>query len=405
MFVTLLHPLGIRGIAGYTHHLADALEPHVDRCTFVTSDRFRPPDPSSRYEMVPLFHLWKIGAMDNHVPTLTERALRPLKRVSHFFKFESSYRRTASWMRSEKPDILHIQEILFWWEARHILRMLGERTRLVVTCHNVENLGARSGDEGGDTSRFHHWMSEVYDAASAVIVHGNANVHALDAVYPGIRPKVRVIHHGCEPPPRGSDESRAAGRRRWGVGDDEVLAVSFGEVKPYKGLETLLDAVPVISESSPRIRVVIAGLPTDPDYGASLEDRRAMLRCGSERVSLDFRYLPPNEMEELFRAADMCVLPHKMVYQSGVLCQAFTWGLPVIASDAGALGETVRTTGSGVVVPRSDPIRLARAILELAEDDNMRSRFSAAAVHAAAGPLSWDEAGRMTADVYRKIFQ
>ena len=130
-----------------------------------------------------------------------------------------------------------------------------------------------------------------------------------------------------------------------------------------------------------------------------------MLRCGSERVSLDFRYLPPNEMEELFRAADMCVLPHKMVYQSGVLCQAFTWGLPVIASDAGALGETVRTTGSGVVVPRSDPIRLARAILELAEDDNMRSRFSAAAVHAAAGPLSWDEAGRMTADVYRKIFQ
>ncbi|MBN1827501.1 MAG: glycosyltransferase family 4 protein [Candidatus Eisenbacteria bacterium] len=403
MHVALLHPLGMRGIGRYTHNLANAVAPRVDRCSLLTSSRFELRDLPRAYRWEPLFHLWDVGARDNRSLTPGERLLRPAERITRFLRYDRSYRRATAWVRRERPSVIHTQEILFWWEARHLLRMGTDGTRLVITCHNVEDLGSRAGEEGGDSSWMRRSMDRLYTRAAAVIVHGAANREDFIRLYPEAAEKVWVVPHGCEPPPDPNPEARARGRRRWGVGDDEILAVNFGEVKPYKGLETLIDAAGLLAAGNAPVRIVVAGLPIDPAYGAALEARRAALDAGAGRLTLDFRYIPGDEASDLLRAADLCVLTHRRAYQSGVLALAFTHGLPAVVSDAGALGETVRETGAGVAVPAGDTASFAREILRLASDGSERKRMAAAATRAASGPLSWEESGRRTMEVYKKI--
>ena len=169
MHVALLHPLGMRGIGRYAHNLANAAAPHVERCSLLTSDRFEPRDLPRAYEWEPLFRLWDVGARDNREPTAGEKLLRPAEKAVRFLRYDGSYRRAAHWVRRERPDVVHAQEILFWWEIRHLLRMGSGGTRLVVTCHNVEDLGARAGDAGGDPPRMRRKMAGLYERAAAVI--------------------------------------------------------------------------------------------------------------------------------------------------------------------------------------------------------------------------------------------
>jgi glycosyltransferase involved in cell wall biosynthesis len=182
-----------------------------------------------------------------------------------------------------------------------------------------------------------------------------------------------------------------------------MLVISPGEVKPYKGIEYLIDAVPEVLRRVPEVRFLIAGLPTEHTYGCSLIERAAGLSAGSDRIRFDFRYLSASEMDTLFLAADVCVLPYRRIYQSGVLCQALTYGVPTVVTDVGALGATIRAVEAGIVVPPTSAEELAAGIALLASDDRLRAEYRENALRGAAGPLSWDRAGEQTAALYGKV--
>ncbi len=401
--IAICHALGIRGIARYTHNLANAVSSPENPCSLITSDRFELAEEPRQYRLLPLFRLWEIGSRDNRPSKAWDRLTRPFEKLDHFLRYESSWRRTARWARTNSPAILHVQEILFWWEVRHILRMTGKETRLVVTSHNVEDLGAKADQEGGDGTSMRRAMRKLYDSASAVIVHGLSNRDELAKLYPGVADRVRVIHHGCEPPPENLAGMRAEGRRRLGLDADQVLALSFGEIKPYKGIEDLLEAAPLIEASSSGLKILVAGLPTDPDYARSLTAQRDSLAGRGCRVDLSFQYYPSDEMALLFAAADIVVLPHRRVYQSGVLCQAISSGKALIVTDVGALGETVRNTGCGLVTDARNPGGLAECLSRLADNPGLRSQMGNAGLRAASGELSWESAGKLTTSLYEEV--
>ena len=167
----------------------------------------------------------------------------------------------------------------------------------------------------------------------------------------------------------------------------------FGLLRPYKGIEVLLDAWRDVRGSELWI------------VGRS----RLSLEALTERAPAGVRFVPrfiaDAEIPAFFRRADVVVLPYSRTERfdfSGVLATALAFGKPVVLTDVGGFSE-VAGTGAALLVAPDDPAALGAALVSLIENPGARERLAAAAAAAAAGPYSWDEAGRRTLELYRTL--
>ena len=165
-----------------------------------------------------------------------------------------------------------------------------------------------------------------------------------------------------------------AARRQLGLDPGDEVALFFGYIREYKGLDVLLDAWPAVAKARPGARLVVAGDPVRLDAA-----RRDALLAAATRVGAvhRFGYVPFSEVTGYFAAADVLVLPYRHVSQSGVLFLALAHGLPVVATRVGALPEVLRDGESGLLVPPESPGALAEALVRLFGDADLRRRLAA----------------------------
>jgi glycosyltransferase involved in cell wall biosynthesis len=133
---------------------------------------------------------------------------------------------------------------------------------------------------------------------------------------------------------------RSAARRLLGIGDDEVLLLGFGAIRPYKGFDRLVEAVPRLRAATGlEVRVMVAG----PTYKAV--DNAPLLEAveATEGASLVDVAVPDEYVQVLFRAADVAVLPYRKVLNSGVLMLALTFGCPSVAPRNPVTADTVES--------------------------------------------------------------
>jgi D-inositol-3-phosphate glycosyltransferase len=125
------------------------------------------------------------------------------------------------------------------------------------------------------------------------------------------------------------------------------------------------------------------------------------------RTLLRAEFVPDNDIEIYFKAADVLVLPYTDIYQSGVLFLAHSFGLPVLAADVGSLKDDIVVGKTGFVFRPRDPVDLARAIelyfaSELYADlDGRRPEIKDYTKER----HSWDVVGRMTMSVYAGLLR
>jgi glycosyltransferase involved in cell wall biosynthesis len=118
-------------------------------------------------------------------------------------------------------------------------------------------------------------------------------------------------------------------------------------------------------------------------------------------VRLLNRYIADDEVEALFRAADVTVLPYRSGTQSGVTHVAYALGSPVIATRVGGITETVHDGETGLTCPPEDPDALAATIVRFfAEDLRTRMAEPIAALRAA---HSWDTLAHATLDLIEEL--
>jgi glycosyltransferase involved in cell wall biosynthesis len=80
------------------------------------------------------------------------------------------------------------------------------------------------------------------------------------------------------------------------------------------------------------------------------------------KIILRKEYIPDEETEVFFKAADVLALPYRYIYQSGVLFLGYSFGLPVLAADVGSLRDEIVEGKTGFVFKPEDPVDLERAI-------------------------------------------
>jgi glycosyltransferase involved in cell wall biosynthesis len=164
----------------------------------------------------------------------------------------------------------------------------------------------------------------------------------------------------------------------------------FGLVRPYKGLDVLLDAWPAVDGA----QLWIVGRPRF--------DIAPLRARAPSSVRFVPRFVSDAELAACFRRADLVVLPYRESEQSGVLATALAFGTPIVASDVGGFSE-VAAAGAARVVPPGDAGALRAALADLLEDAAGRERLSIAARALAAGAWSWSAVAERTRMLYRSL--
>jgi glycosyltransferase involved in cell wall biosynthesis len=237
----------------------------------------------------------------------------------------------------------------------------------------------------------------VFGAMDAVVAHSEHGAARLrDEV--GLDPdRVRVIPHGAFDYLTRLPEEKPLPTELEGAEGPVIL--SFGLLRPYKGIENLLEAFARVGESTPEAELWIVGNPR-MDVGPL----RELAERAQGRVRFVTRFVDDAEIPAIFRRADLLVLPYLDAEHSGVLYTGLAFGKPMVLSAVGGFPE-VAETGAARLVPPGDTVALAQAVEQLVADDSARAELAAAATRAAAGPFSWDEAARRTLDLYRELIE
>ena len=244
------------------------------------------------------------------------------------------YWRLMVYAATARPKILHILwNNKFEYLDRTLLMLYYKllRKKLVFTVHNV-NAGQRDGND----SVLNRWTLRIqYQATDHLFVHTSMMKTELIRDFGIPEGRVTVIPFGINNTVPNTALTGEQARRRLGLAGDEKVLLFFGNIAPYKGLEYLVEALAKVAKRSGNYRVIIAGKPKGcDDYWAAIKQQIA--REGiQERIIERIEYVPDAETEVYFKAADILVLPYTHVFQSGVLFLAYSFGLPVIASDVG----------------------------------------------------------------------
>jgi beta-1,4-mannosyltransferase len=174
----------------------------------------------------------------------------------------------------------------------------------------------------------------------------------------------------------------------------EVLAVTgdlllFGLLRPYKGIESLVDAIS--GQHSLRLRIL--GRPEPSSYADSLRQRAASV----EGVQLDFGRVEDAELVEAITAAEIVVLPYQKIYNSGAALMALTLGRPIIVTDSATMRELRDEVGREWVYCLDAPLTaasLTEAVTTL--------RNSVRAGNPAFIGRDWAAIGHAYSEVYRR---
>jgi len=233
------------------------------------------------------------------------------------------------------------------------LNRLRRRTRipLAAVCHNVQP--HESIPLGGIFQR------RLLRAMDTVIVHCRRDQDALAGARPG-QTVIALYHPLYEQFPGPADLDRNDARARLGLADStRRLILFFGLVRPYKGLDVLLEAFRMLSATDPDVSLMVAGeFYEKPERFEPLLGE--LVRSG--RLILRDRFIPNEDVHLHFRAADLVVLPYRHATQSGIIPLAYQFGRGVVSTRVGGLDEMVADGESGYLVSPDDPAALAEAI-------------------------------------------
>jgi glycosyltransferase involved in cell wall biosynthesis len=182
------------------------------------------------------------------------------------------------------------------------------------------------------------------------------------------------VHHVPDVARLNGRADRAAARASLGIAPDNVVVLAYGALEPRKGIAELIAAAasPVCST---RVVVLLAGrqdaFVRDLLTGTDAQQLRAARRL--VEVS---GFLGDQQELDVFSAADIVWVAYRGFYgASGVLIQAGSMRLPVVACEDGLIGWTAQRHGLGELVDPASRESVTGAINRLAGDDSLRRTY------------------------------
>jgi D-inositol-3-phosphate glycosyltransferase len=324
---------------------------------------------------------------------------RKIARVARYYLRLIGYAATA------RPRIFHVLwNNKFEFIDRVLLmayyRLLGRR--IVFTAHNV-NIRKRDNCD----SWFNRLSLRIqYHLADNIFVHTERMKSELLADFGVPDTKISIIPFGINNTAPNTGMTTIDAKRTLGLRSNNKVMLCFGQIAPYKGLEYLVDAFSELAKKDETYRLIIAGKvkPGQTEYWNEIR-RKIAGSVVHNQIIVRIEHIPDEEVELYFKAADVLIVPYIHIFQSGVPFLAYSFGLPVIATDVGSLREDIVEGRTGFVCQPRDSSDLAGTIdryfkSELFRDlENRRLEIKEYANER----YSWNKVAAITTAVYSNL--
>ena len=294
--------------------------------------------------------------------------------------------RLLSLVTAIEANIVHFQwsplpAIDYW-----IIRSLRRRLPIVLTWHD-----SHAGH--GESWLMRQGYASLMHGFDAIIVHTRQAQQRAIAM--GIDPAlIHRIPHGL----LGAFGQITPTMRR--PRRDRLILLQFGKIKPYKGIDLLLEALTMVPRGlRTRLDVRIVGKPYMDVTGM---ERYVHANDLGGCVTFRFEFVTEAEEERLFADADAILLPYREIDASGVMMTAIARGVPVLATDIGGFRELFEGEGGALLVPPGDAKALSNVIADWAIAPGRLDTLAEAMVLRRARIPSWDEIARLHFAVYAK---
>jgi D-inositol-3-phosphate glycosyltransferase len=299
---------------------------------------------------------------------------------------------TAGVLRTEAAhpegwyDLIHSH----YWLSGHVGWLASERWNvpLVHSMHTmarVKNAELAAGDTPEPQTRI-IGEDQVVAVADRLIANTDDEAQQLSDLYGADRSRIDIVHPGVDLAVF-TPQDRAAARRREGWRPDEIVVLFVGRIQPLKAPDIALRAVHELVQRGLNVRMVICGGPS----GTGLEHPESLAELTSElHMESHVQFELPRDragLAELYRAADVTIVPSYSESFGLVAVESQACGTPVVAADVGGLRTAVAS--GGVLVKGHEPIDYANAIEYAVVPERWKALSQAAIAHAQT--FSWSQ--------------
>jgi len=321
----------------------------------------------------------------------------PVRRILKVFELILNILAQAVRFTWAPPHVVHVQYLpllerhvpVELWFLRY-LRFLG--SSLVCTIHDV-----LPHDTGKTLT---HDFRKAYGMMDALICHSEAAKEQLLSLF-SIAPEiVYVIPHGPLFFDHQAPDLRASGNHCQSE-SGECVVLCHGMIRPYKGIEFLIDAWAELQQSGVKAKLVIAGTG-DPVLLNRISHNVRSLGLENS-VQLCFGFAPPEQMISYYRMADIVVYPYKAITTSGALMTGIAQRKAIIATALAPFRELLEHERNALLCEYGDTAGLASALARLILDPMFRERLAKGASTLSCGDEAWRQIATQTKNCYALV--
>jgi glycosyltransferase involved in cell wall biosynthesis len=315
-------------------------------------------------------------------------------------KVLAEYRLAADFLNTNRVDVVCLQHeygIFGGENGAYILDLLSHlRMPLVTTCHTVIQ---------SPTPGQLNILKRIAQLSDRLVVMCRKAVEILKEVYDIPSSKITLIPHGIPDVPFVDPNFY---KDQYGVEGRKVI-LTFGLISPGKGIETMIEALPLIAKEHPEVVYIILGA-THPHvkkeqgeaYRLGLQRRARELKV-EEHILFHNRFVELTELCEFLGAADIYVTPYLNREQivSGTLAYALGCGKAVVSTPYW-YAEEMLADDRGRIVPFQDPRALAAEVNDLLRREVERHAMRKRA-YTFCREMVWKEVARKYLEVFREV--
>lgn len=256
-----------------------------------------------------------------------------------------------------KYDIIHFvytdPETIPMLISFRALRKIKKISKIIGTVHWTSNLIGKEGIKSSFKTFMFNFLKETIDL---YFVHGENAKKDLICKLKLNENVIYTIPYGTEPYKKINKQNC---RKYLKIDEKEKVFLMFAGLTPYKGFDILLHS---LSKINIEITLIIAGMPY------RYKDIIEKLKYKNIKIIKYLKYVEDEKIPLFFGASDALLLPYKneITGQSGPLTIATTYGIPIIGTNVGEIGNTISKYGLGKVIEPESEQSLTEAILEFA---------------------------------------